>query len=666
MTRRMLGFLAVLMALLPLGAFPPAASAARERSGSPIIVFGVPGLRWNDLSPTVTPTMWALAEHGATGALVVRAVDETTQPLDGWATLSAGNRARGGVSQADIRRRNRGTLTGAQVGALGSALRAAGTCARSAGGPGAALAAADRSGRPTAIGTQTCPVRFIEIDSLVSGNRASGVAAADRTIQAAIKDVPTSATVLLLGLSDDSTGGAHVHVAVAAGPGFPAGTRLRSASTRRTPFVQLIDVAPTLLARLGIARPDSMIGQPFETAGPVGGTVAGRQAAYRDLDRQARQMHRAVPLFFVPLVVAFVLGLGIAAGLQAYGRRTAARRVALAVLIPAAAAPGGAFLANLVPWWRGPVGLIWPAAAVGALLILAVAVLGARRRGPVTVIGLVAAVTFGVLVVDLVSGAHLQLSSVPGYSPLIAGRFAGIGNPAFGVLAATSLVTAFLFARSWRFVLAVGAVAVIVDGAPMWGSDVGGVLALVPGVLILVAAASGRRTSWAAVVGGISAAVVAIFVLAAIDFARPARSRTHLGRFASDLLHGHGGTTLHRKLVANWDLLTRNPATVLVPFVLAGLVLIAVRAGALPGTSGLAASYQRIPLLRPGLIACLVTAVLGFLLNDSGVVIPAVMMLIVVPVPVVASLDRPTMPPLDLGGPMEPATGKGRALRTGR
>ena len=35
------------------------------------------------------------------------------------------------------------------------------------------------------------------------------------------------------------------------------------------------------------------------------------------------------------------------------------------------------------------------------------------------------------------------------------------------------------------------------------------------------------------------------------------------------------------------------------------------------------------------------TAVLGLLLNDSGVVIPAMMMLIVVPVAVVAAIDRP-------------------------
>jgi hypothetical protein len=657
-TRRLLGLLALLLAVLPLGVRP---ALGAERAGSPIIVLGVPGLRWDDLSPSATPTMWALAQRGATGGLVVRSVDEATRPLDGWATLSAGNRARGGLSRDEIFRENRGTLTGAQVGALGSALRTAGSCARSEGGPGAALAAADRSGRPTASRTQSCPVLFVEIDSLARGHRAAGVAAADRAAHAAIVGMPKTATVLLLGLSDSATDdatSARLHVAVAAGPGFSPGTRLRSASTRRAPFVQLVDVAPTLLDRLDIARPDSMIGQPFETVGPVSADLAGRQSAYQDLDRQARQMHRAVPLFFLPLVVAFVLGLGLIAGLQAYGRRAAARRVALAVLSPVAAAPGGAFLANLAPWWRGPVGLIWPAAAIGAALILTVAAVGAWRRGPVTRIGLVAAVTFAILVVDLLTGAHLQLSSVPGYDPLIAGRFAGIGNPAFGVLAAAALVTVFLFARGWRSALAIGAVAVIVDGAPMWGSDVGGVLALVPGVLIVAAAASGRRISWRAVGAGICAAVVAIVVFAAVDLARPAGSRTHLGRFASDLLHGHGGATLHRKVVANWDLLTRNPATAIVPFVLAGLALIALRAGATRGTAGLAAAYQRIPLLRPGLIACLVTAVLGFLLNDSGVVIPAIMMLIVVPVAVVAAVDRPVSTEPIPGRPAETVSGK--------
>jgi hypothetical protein len=72
----------------------------------------------------------------------------------------------------------------------------------------------------------------------------------------------------------------------------------------------------------------------------------------------------------------------------------------------------------------------------------------------------------------------------------------------------------------------------------------------------------------------------------------------------------------------------------------------------------LADAYQRIPLLRPGLIASLVTAVVGFLLNDSGVVIPAIMMLIVVPVAVVAASDRPPEVTSEIGCPARPRASK--------
>ena len=639
------------LAFAPVFAAVPAAaaadSAARVSAAPPadprILVLGVPGLRWDELGAAGTPRIWHLATTGATGALVVRGVDEVTPPLDGWATLSAGNRARGATTSEGIRRRNRGTLTGAQVGALGSALRSAGQCATPAGGAGAALAAAGRDGRPSAAAGARCAVRIVEIDALLAAGRspAARLRDADAAVGAALRGLPSGGTVLLLGLSDLPGGDARLHVAIVAGPGYPAGARLRSASTRRAPFVQLVDVAPTVLGALGIARPDSMIGQPFTSTGPDGGTVADRRASYIALDRHARQMHRAVPLYFVPVVIVLVLGLGAAAALLATGRSVAGRRLARAVSYGIAAAPIGAFLADLVPWWRGPVGLIWPAALGGAAVALAAAVLLAgRRRDGVRVFGMLCAVSLLVLVADLVTGAHLQLSSVPGYDPLIAGRFAGIGNPAFGVLAAATLLTAMLLTTRWPAVLAVGLVGVAVDGAPAWGSDVGGVLALVPGVVLLTLAAAGRRISLRAALLGVAAAAGAIVAFAAADLARPAGSRTHLGRFASDLLHGHGGTTLHRKLAANWHLLTSNVATLLVPFLLVGLTYAVVRAGQVRGTAGLAAAYRRIPLLRPGLLACLLTGILGFLLNDSGVVVPAIMMLLAVPAAVVAATQR--------------------------
>jgi len=73
--------------------------------------------------------------------------------------------------------------------------------------------------------------------------------------------------------------------------------------------------------------------------------------------------------------------------------------------------------------------------------------------------------------------------------------------------------------------------AVIVDGAPQWGSDVGGVLALVPAFTLLVLLLGGRTASLGrlALAGLVGAAVVAAFGIA--DHARPADQQTHLGRF---------------------------------------------------------------------------------------------------------------------------------------
>ena len=63
----------------------------------------------------------------------------------------------------------------------------------------------------------------------------------------------------------------------------------------------------------------------------------------------------------------------------------------------------------------------------------------ARRRGrPVPLCGL----SVVVLGVDILTGASLQLSTVFGYSPIVAGRFAGYGNQAFSILTISSLVVA--------------------------------------------------------------------------------------------------------------------------------------------------------------------------------------------------------------------------------
>jgi hypothetical protein len=308
------------------------------------------------------------------------------------------------------------------------------------------------------------------------------------------------------------------------------------------------------------------------------------------------------------------------------------------------------FLARLVPYESSGLTGPWTLGSLWALILAIDAgiLLATRAR-----IGVIGAVTAFVLAIDVVAGAPLQLHSVLGYSALVAGRFAGLGNPAFGAFAGAVLVTAMLLGgslygpesaradrrRRTAAVLGVGLAAIVVDGAPSLGSDVGGVLALVPAFGLLAWSVAGHRVRVRTVVLAGLAALAVIALFAAIDLARTPESRTHLGRFAADLFSGRAGETLSRKAAANWALLTRGVFNLVVPPLMAVLAVVVARAERWPATQPLGRALLDRPGLRAGLGAALVAGTLGFAVNDSGVVVPAVMLLIVVPVAIEAA-DR--------------------------
>ncbi len=293
------------------------------------------------------------------------------------------------------------------------------------------------------------------------------------------------------------------------------------------------------------------------------------------------------------------------------------------------------------------------------------ALLGPWRRRLLGPAGAVATITAGVIALDLVTGARLQISSLAGYSPLVAGRFAGIGNAAYGVFAPAVLLAGAALAgsalagaaqtgaahartaaagaagvgtalagRSRQVALAItavlGLVAIVVDGSPAWGSDVGGVLALMPGVAVLVLGCAGRRVSWSrlAAAGAAGVAVVAGFAVA--DYQRPVPARTHLGRFVDQLLHGGAGAVIRRKAQANAELLLHSVWSPFVPLLVLLAAAIVLRPDRM-GAGGLARAYDRAPTLRVGLLAVLVTAVVGFAVNDSGIAVPSLAIVFGVP-----------------------------------
>jgi len=662
----------------------PAQAAPALPTVERVVVVGIPGLRWEDVSARDTPALWRLLQHASAGTLSVRAAKSVTCPIDGWATLGTGNRARGPANPAGgcpsqvplleqaptdaaqqvLRDANDGLLFGTQIGALGTALRARGMCA-AAEGPGAALAAADADGRVVRAGDladpatyTSCPVTVVGIDDIARRPlaapgadadvdalaRRSAVRSADEALGRVLAARPAGSLLIIAGISETARESAHLHVLAVDGPGL--GHRLLdSPSTRRAPYVQLIDIAPTVLAALDVPRPDAMVGQPIRPDGRAAPVPALVQH-FVHLERAALLQSNLVPPFFAILVAVQAVVYGATALVLRFGAAGRHRgRLLAATRVVAAAAGAGVvatYLANLLPWARAghPLPALLGAFLLFTSAITALALLGPWRRALLGPSAVVAGVTFVVLAADLVSGAQLQVDSLAGYSPLVAGRFAGVGNLAFAVFAAAALLTA-AFACTGRtprqrlvIVTVIGAVATVIDGAPMWGDDFGGVLALVPAFAVLGMLMTRGRISWKRLAIALVGAVVVVAAFAVGDYLRPAADRTHLGRFVQDLLNGHAGTVIVRKGQANLRVLRTSILAGAVP--LAALV-VAVLAGRPWG--GLGQALKSRPQLRGGLIATAVMAVIGFAVNDSGIAIPAMALAVAVPVAVMVAVE---------------------------
>lgn len=680
----------VLLALWgALGGSSAALAKPREDAitASAVVVVGVAGLEWSDLTTGHTPTLARLASAGAVGTLSVRAAPPVTCTGEGWLTLGAGRSAAVVPSATAVRAAgcgprtappvrsvgegasvdgwdaltevNRGLRFGAKPGFLGTRL----TCTAAV-GSGGALAAADSSGNvdvyqptlpadPTAL-LAACPFTAVDLGALpaAGGGRSAALAQVDADLARLDANRPAGSTLLVVGVADTDAQVGRLHVAIADGRGFRAGW-LRSPSTGRTPYLQLVDVAPTILAALGEPVPDDTAGRPILRSGTERpASFAAFRAKLVDADTAAVARKHLVGPFLAAFAVLCALGYGAAAVLlrrQRAERLVAGGRVqgvASAALTALGGFPVATFLANLLPWWRfHPTALALAIAILASMaLVTAIALVppwGATASGRA---GAVAAVTVVVLLADVLTGARLQLNSLLGYTALEAGRFVGFGNVAFAVLGAAALLLAAVVSsgRSTRSaVAAVAAVAVpviAVEGAPGLGTDFGGILTLVPTFGVLALLVAGLRVSVGRVFGVLGAGAAAVTILSIVDYLRPDNDRTHFGRFVASVIDGDGLSTVDRKIRANFSLLFGSLGSIV-----AALLLIAVAVAVFRPPAALRDVYAAQPGLRTGLRVVVVLGVLGFAVNDSGVAIPMNAALVALPAAVAACL-RPAPP----------------------
>lgn len=425
--------------------------------------------------------------------------------------------------------------------------------------------------------------------------------------------------------------------AVALPGGGPA--LLRSASTRRSGFVVLADVAPTILDLLALDRPASMEGRPME-AGAAGGDAGERRGYLIDTEAEARFRDGLVsPVAFAFVVAQVALSaLAVAVLRRRPGRwRSVVEILALGLLFVLPCT----YLAGFVQFSDLGRPAYFAFVVLGALLLA----LGAwalrrasARSGPADLVpvGAALAVMVAVITGSAVTGSRLQLNTVFGDSPIVAGRFSGINNLTFAQLATATLLLCAFGAHWLRgrrgavFAIALLTGALVVDGLPAFGADVGGVLAAVPAFVLVAALFLGIRPGVRTVVVGVVGTAVAIGAFTLFDLSRPSTERSHLGRLFEQIdADGWAAFSqvVERKADANLSVLTRSPWTLMVPAALAFVAYLVYRS-----PSALGAIQRRMPELRPALAGVGAAAVLGFALNDSGIAVPGMMLGVLNPV----------------------------------
>ncbi|PRZ40937.1 hypothetical protein CLV47_113103 [Antricoccus suffuscus] len=672
-----------------------------------VVIVSVPGLEWAAISETGTPHLWNAANEGAVGLITNRAARAVTCPWDGWVTLGAGNRARypapvpedelppegelplpgegqlnpDGTTPTTPQQQaatnatkdclgQRGTVPttsgskltaaivenkklgfGAVPGALGTQVACTTTVGRdpilAVGAKGAKVNPAPRPTNADGWATLAthCPLTLVA-SGTPEGKTPAEIAALDESVGKIIDGAKKAgATVIVAGISQPDYRRSHLQAIIAVGAGLD-GKILSSPSTGRSPYIQLIDIAPTVIRMMGGKAPNSMVGQPATTS-DRDQSMSATVAKFADLaTAAAAHVWISSDFFNILAVICALASLLLFVAIKARWRPRGWLQV---IAIAAGTLPAASFLCNFVPWWRGssPGTAIVLVIAGATALLTAVCFAGPWRRHPSGPPLVAAGLTVAILGIDVLTGSYLAINSPLGYDAIVAGRFTGFGNIAFSVFAGALMMIIGLTvktvsgsrAREIGVVAAIGVAAIAIDGAPGAGSDFGGVVSLVPSLLLLGLIAARIRVSIWRLLAALAGGAIVVILIAVGDYLRPEQSQTHLGRFVGQVLDGTAFTVIGRKLHNNLGLFTRSVFTPLT------LVLIVICVLVYRDKARQVIGYleDKAPYASAAAVGIIVVAVVGFAINDSGIALIGGTLAVTVPLGLsIVSRQRPT------------------------
>ncbi len=477
-------------------------------------------------------------------------------------------------------------------------------------------------------------------DSVAEQHRLSALEVVDRVVGTAEEALPAGGVLIVASQvpGTDSERIEGLGPIIVKGEGWSG--YLTSSSTHRTGLVTNLDLTATVLQVLGVEAPLNVIGNPMKPTGSPS-THLERVEYLKRLNATAVAVEAAKTPIINTFIAATTLILLIStlvllrvrlwSEAVARGWSWSLRSLMLLVL----AIPPASWLMFAFLRWPLTSQQAQLSFAAVTLTLWAVALLLQSRgalRVPVAFLSLLTAL---VMLVDQWFGAPLSFNSFFGYSPLLGARFYGMGNESAAALLGASLVgMAYVFdqwpestftkrVRLWGLPI-VAVIAIGTAAAPFFGANVGVVVWGFVGFGLAWAQMNGHRLSWRLVLVGLLVIVITVGAFSFIDLFG-GREQTHLGRAWASAERG-GAVELWnivaRKARTNLRVLTRTNWVYVLIAILAFLGFMRWRP-----QGDFAKTLKANPHFSAAMSACLIAGLVAFFTEDSGIVIPAIMLI---------------------------------------
>lgn len=407
-------------------------------------------------------------------------------------------------------------------------------------------------------------------------------------------------------------------------------TGMVTTDTTRFPYLcAAIDIMPTIMRIFGLKAPDGITGRPVyfdeHRKAPSGVLDVNKRAVATDRFLYPGQVANSV-LYLVMLFLSAVSLKRAASGAASRGLHTGIRIIALVLMLfPAVCIAFSPIMSNGMSI-AANLGISLGMSFAGALFLYAF-----FRGGSWAAI---AALGFTVFLIcaDLAFGWGMNRSNIFGFSPILGKRFYGLGNESMAVVVGALVMGVPLLlhqiglrgrAASYMacaFMLP----GIFFIGLPTLGANVGGTITAAIAAVVVVFSITRRRLTPSRIMLMIFTCVFFVGLFLVVDWYQGAERGTHM---AHSLMRAHASNAsvfvdiLARKLKIQIFVLFSTVYGYCLALTF-GIVLWSYhREG-----SRLRAVLESRPMLHAGAGAALWAAGAGFLFNDSGLPIVAIIL----------------------------------------